>query len=49
MDVFNEELIGFWTSLNKHEVKYIMIGGGQPTCMVIKEQQMILTYGSMIL
>jgi hypothetical protein len=27
MDVFNEELIGFWTSLNKHEVKYIMIGG----------------------
>jgi hypothetical protein len=27
MDLFNEELINFWASLNKHEVKYIMIGG----------------------
>ncbi len=27
MDVFNEELISFWTILNKHEVEYIMIGG----------------------
>jgi hypothetical protein len=27
MDLFNEELISLWTSLNKYEVKYIMIGG----------------------
>jgi len=27
MDVFNEELISFWTCLNKFEVKYIMVGG----------------------
>ncbi len=27
MDLFDEELINFWTSLNKYEVKYIMIGG----------------------
>jgi hypothetical protein len=27
MDLFNEELISFWTCLNKYEVKYIMIGG----------------------
>jgi hypothetical protein len=27
MDLFDEELINFWTSLNKHEVKYIMVGG----------------------
>lgn len=27
MDQFNEELISFWTLLNKHEVNYIMIGG----------------------
>jgi hypothetical protein len=27
MDLFNEELISFWSFLNKNEVKYIMIGG----------------------
>ncbi len=27
MDLFDEELINFWTSLNKYEVRYIMIGG----------------------
>jgi hypothetical protein len=27
MDLFNEELISFWASLNKHEVRYIMVGG----------------------
>ncbi|NCI48859.1 hypothetical protein GWC95_02925 [Sediminibacterium roseum] len=27
MDIFNEELINFWVSLNKNEVRYIMIGG----------------------
>ncbi len=27
MDIFDEELVSFWTMLNKHEVRYIMIGG----------------------
>jgi len=27
MDFFDDELISFWTLLNKHKVKYIMIGG----------------------
>ena len=27
MDIFDEELIQFWTFLNNHNVKYIMIGG----------------------
>ncbi len=27
MDIFDQELINFWTSLNKHEVAYIMVGG----------------------
>ncbi len=27
MDVFNEELILFWTALNEQQVKYIMVGG----------------------
>lgn len=27
MDIFDEELIKFWTSLNTHGVKYIMVGG----------------------
>ena len=27
MDVFNEEFILFWSSLNQFKVKYIMIGG----------------------
>jgi hypothetical protein len=27
MDIFNEDLIAFWTSLHNHEVAYIMIGG----------------------
>ena len=27
MDIFNEELINYWKSLNLHAVKYIMVGG----------------------
>ena len=27
MDIFNEELINYWQCLNRHEVKYIMVGG----------------------
>ena len=27
MDILDEELINFWRSLNKYDVKYIMIGG----------------------
>lgn len=27
MDIFDEELINFWKSLNQFDVKYIMIGG----------------------
>ncbi len=27
MDIFDEELLGFWKSLNQFKVKYIMIGG----------------------
>lgn len=27
MDIFDEELIEFWQSLNKYHVKYIMVGG----------------------
>jgi hypothetical protein len=27
MDVLDNDLINFWKSLNKYEVKYIMIGG----------------------
>ncbi|MFM9909589.1 MAG: DUF6036 family nucleotidyltransferase [Chitinophagaceae bacterium] len=27
MDIFNEELLKFWSSLLKNEVKYIMVGG----------------------
>lgn len=27
MDIFDKELLLFWTSLNKYAVKYIMIGG----------------------
>jgi predicted nucleotidyltransferase len=27
MDIFNEELISYWKSLNLHAVKYIMVGG----------------------
>ncbi|WP_423146127.1 hypothetical protein [Rubrolithibacter danxiaensis] len=27
MDVFDEELLLFWQILNKHQIKYIMIGG----------------------
>jgi predicted nucleotidyltransferase len=27
MDVFDEELLNLWKSLNKHLVKYIMVGG----------------------
>ena len=27
MDVFNEELLKFWSSLQSNEVKYIMVGG----------------------
>ena len=27
MDVFDEELLKFWKSLEKHQVVYIMVGG----------------------
>ncbi len=27
MDIYDEEFILFWSVLNKHQVKYIMIGG----------------------
>ena len=27
MDIFDEELLNYWRSLNKHEVMYIMVGG----------------------
>lgn len=27
MDIFDEEFLNFWRCLNKHEVKYIMVGG----------------------
>lgn len=27
MDIFNKELLLFWSSLNNHNVKYIMVGG----------------------
>jgi hypothetical protein len=27
MDVFDEELLNYWRSLNKHAVRYIMVGG----------------------
>jgi predicted nucleotidyltransferase len=27
MDVFNEDFISFWSSLNTHSVKFIMVGG----------------------
>ncbi|MBA4195994.1 MAG: hypothetical protein C0459_00440 [Chitinophaga sp.] len=27
MDIYNEEFISFWKSLNKHRVKFIMVGG----------------------
>lgn len=27
MDIFDEELLNFWRSLNKYNVKYIMVGG----------------------
>ncbi|MBO9632845.1 MAG: hypothetical protein J7578_06975 [Chitinophagaceae bacterium] len=27
MDVLDELLINFWRTLNKHDVKYIMVGG----------------------
>ena len=27
MDIFEEELLNYWRSLNKHEVRYIMVGG----------------------
>ncbi len=27
MDVFDEELLGFWACLSKHNVSYIMVGG----------------------
>ncbi len=27
MDIFNEDFISFWSSLNKHSVKFIMVGG----------------------
>ena len=27
MDVFNEELLAFWTILNKNQVRYITVGG----------------------
>jgi hypothetical protein len=28
MDIFNEEFVIFWTTLNEYKVKYIMVGGG---------------------
>lgn len=30
MDIYNEEFISFWKSLNKHRVKFIMVGGVAP-------------------
>ena len=27
MDILDEDLIHFWTILNKHDIKYIMVGG----------------------
>ncbi|RFZ94397.1 hypothetical protein D0C36_02255 [Mucilaginibacter conchicola] len=27
MDIFDEEILAFWAALQKHEVKYIMVGG----------------------
>ena len=27
MDIYNDEFIKFWKSLNKHQTKYIMVGG----------------------
>lgn len=27
MDIYNEEFISFWKSLNKHRVKFITVGG----------------------
>lgn len=27
MDIFDTELLEFWSYLNKHKVKYIMVGG----------------------
>jgi len=27
MDIFDKELIDFWTTLNENKVEYIMIGG----------------------
>jgi len=27
MDLFDDEFLSFWSILNKHQVKYIMIGG----------------------
>ncbi|MFZ4798797.1 MAG: hypothetical protein ACOYMA_14955 [Bacteroidia bacterium] len=27
MDVFDEDLLNFWRCLNKHDVKYILVGG----------------------
>ena len=27
MDILDEELINFWRTLNRNEVRYIMVGG----------------------